>query len=165
MTLDDYVRVIKREVLPLLGNLQLADIRMAHIKRYASKLAARGLANNTIRRDIAPLRAPLATAVEDGLIRSNPAAGFRNVYGVRRQDTFTHKALSDDALGRLLDAAMPVYRELLEFLAETGLRIGEAIELRWSDIDFNLGRAHVQRRWYRGEIDSPKSRFGIRACR
>ncbi|MCW2960126.1 MAG: hypothetical protein JWM90_513 [Thermoleophilia bacterium] len=162
-TMDDYIRVLQRDALPMLGELQLADIRMAHIKRYAATLAARGLANNTIRRNLAPLRALLATAVEDGLIRSNPAAGFRNVYGVRRQDTFVHKALSDDELVRLLDAVPESYRELLEFLAETGLRIGEAIELRWKDVDFAAGRVHVQRRWYKDGVDAPKSRFGIRA--
>lgn len=162
-TLNDYARVIERDVIPLFGNVQLADIRMAHIKRYASGMAERGLANNTIRRNIAPLRALLATAVEDGLIRSNPAAGFRNVYGKRRQDVVTQRALSDEDLARLIDAAQPEYRELLEFLAETGLRIGEAIELRWGDLDLAKGRAQVQRRWYMGSVDAPKSRFGIRS--
>lgn len=161
-TLDDYVRTLERDALPLLGGVQLADIRMAHVKRYASALAAKGLTTNTIRGRIAPLRALLATAVEDGLIRHNPAAGFRNVYGVRRQDTFATKALTEDQLARVLHLVPTAYRELLEFLAETGLRIGEASELRWRDIDFDGRRLHIQRAIARGVVGPPKSRFGIR---
>lgn len=161
-TLDDYVRTLERDALPLLGGVQLADIRMAHVKRYASALAAKGLTNNTIRGRIAPLRALLATAVEDGLIRHNPAAGFRNVYGVRLQDTFATKALTEVQLARVLQLVPAAYRELLEFLAETGLRIGEASELRWRDIDFDGRRLQIQRAVARGVVGPPKSRFGIR---
>lgn len=161
-TLDDYVRVLERDVVPLLGGVQLADLRMAHVKRFATMLAGKGLANSTVRGRVAALRVLLATAVEDGLIRHNPAAGFRNVYGVRRQDTFLTKALTDDQLARVLHVVPAHYRELLEFLAETGLRIGEASELRWRDLDFDTRRIHVQRAVARGVVGLPKSRFGIR---
>jgi integrase len=43
-----------------------------------------------------------------------------------------------------------------EFLAQTGLRIGEAIELRWEDVDGSWLR--VDRRFYRGAIGLPKGR-------
>jgi hypothetical protein len=47
-------------------------------------------------------------------------------------------------------------------LTHTGLRIGEAIALRWSDVDFNRRRVSVERRYYRGTFDRPKSKYGRR---
>ena len=42
---------------------------------YAAECVKAGLARNTIRLRIAPVKALLATAHEEGLIRANPAAG------------------------------------------------------------------------------------------
>jgi hypothetical protein len=47
------------------------------VKRYATAVGARGVSANTVRLALAPVKALLATAVEDGLIRSNPAAAER----------------------------------------------------------------------------------------
>jgi len=162
-TLADYMRAMEREVIPVLGHLQLSEVAPSHIKQLASQLADEGLANNTVRLRIAPLRAMLATAVEDGFIRANPAAGFRNVYGVRTQDEIRSKALSDAQLQRLLTEIPEHWQQLIRFLAEAGLRIGEAAELRWRDVDTAARRINVQRRYYRGNVDAPKSRFGVRS--
>ena len=45
------------------------------LRPQAAKQNAEGLAPNTVRLAVAPVRALLATAFEEGLIRSNPAAG------------------------------------------------------------------------------------------
>jgi integrase len=47
-------------------------------------------------------------------------------------------------------------RFFFDFLSQTGLRIGEAIELRYSDVEGNWLR--VSRRYYRGRIGRPKGR-------
>jgi integrase len=62
-----------------------------------------------------------------------------------------------DATGR--------WRPFFEFLAQTGLRIGEAIEVRWSDIDFGTKTLRVSRRFYRGRVGTPKSKYGRRPIR
>jgi integrase len=49
----------------------------------------------------------------------------------------------------------------LKVLAETGMRIGEVIALEWGDVDAD--RIHVRRRYYRGRLDTPKSRYGVRS--
>ena len=54
------------------------------------------------------------------------------------------------------------WRLFFEFLAHTGLRIGEAVALTWADVDFGKRRVNVRRRLYRGGFDSPKSRYGRR---
>jgi integrase len=44
----------------------------------------------------------------------------------------------------------------------TGMRVSGAIELRWDDVDFGAKRLRVRRRFYRGVIGEPKSRYGKR---
>ena len=75
------------------------------------------------------------------------------------------KALSEPELAALLDALPERPRFLFTFLAQTGLRIGEATELRWRDIDLGRKRLEVRRRFYRGTIAPPKSRYGRRTIR
>lgn len=53
------------------------------------------------------------------------------------------------------------YATLGLFLAASGLRIGEAIALRWSDFNGNV--LHVQRRIVDGEVDAVKSKTSERA--
>ena len=57
--------------------MRLAAVRARELKDYARHLASQGLARNTIRIALAPVKTMLATAAEEGLIRSNPAAGLR----------------------------------------------------------------------------------------
>ena len=72
-TLHGYRRSFDRELLPNFGQIQLAALSRAHIKEYASRRASKGAAANTIRNALAPLRAMLSTAVEDGYVRENVA--------------------------------------------------------------------------------------------
>ncbi len=51
---------------------------------------------------------------------------------------------------------------LVRLLAVTGLRVGEAIALRWSDVDWQRQTVTVKRRWYRGDMDTPKTPTSLR---
>jgi integrase len=144
--------------------MQLAAIEPRDVKRFAAQLAARGLAPASVRNLLAPVRALLATAHEDGLIRSNPAAGLRIVQRAENESgEAVAKALTEDELRALLAEVPDEWRLFFELLAHTGLRIGEAVALTWADVDFGKRRLHVRRRLYRGRFDSPKSRYGRRA--
>lgn len=57
-----------------------AEIEPRDIRAYAAHVAARGVAREAVQLALAPLKALLATALEDGAIRSNPAAGLRNLF-------------------------------------------------------------------------------------
>jgi len=145
------------------GRRRLAEIEPRDVKAYIAHVAERGVARDTIRLAVAPVRALFATAVEEGLIRSNPAAGIRLPAGVAREQEQEHaKALSEDELRALLVAADEPWRLLFTFLAQTGLRISEAVPLRFADVDFGRRRVKVRRRYHKGNLGSPKSRYGRR---
>ncbi|MEA2226482.1 MAG: hypothetical protein QOF04_112, partial [Solirubrobacteraceae bacterium] len=103
---------------------------------------------------IAPVRALLATAVEEGLIRSNPAAGIRLAVPVELDEEERAKALTEEQLRAFLDELPGEWRLFFEFLAHTGLRIGEAVAVSWEHVDFGERRVRL----YRGSYAPPKSR-------
>ena len=162
-TLADYKRDLEADAIPFLGRLRLSEIEPRDIKAYAAHIQARGVRPATVRLAVAPVRALLATALEDGLIRTNPAAGLR-IATAHQTDAAGEKpkALTEDELRRLLTHVPDRWRLFVELVAHTGLRIGEAVALQWADIDLTTGRLRVERRWYRNAYAPPKSRYGRR---
>lgn len=164
-TKQGYAEQMRLHVLPALGRRRLADLGPRDVKRLAADLRAKGLAENSVRLALAPLRAMLADAFEEEVIRRNPAAGVsvaRPRDDVDGGEEAKVKALTDDELRRLLAEIAEPHRLLFELLAVTGLRIGEALALQWQHVDFGRSRLLVRRRWYRGTFAAPKSRFGRR---
>jgi integrase len=54
----------------------------------------------------------------------------------------------------------PAYAPLFSTLTGTGLRLGEALGLQWSDVDFAANMVRVQRAISAGQIETPKSGHG-----
>lgn len=52
----------------------------------------------------------------------------------------------------------PLARVLVIMVAATAIRIGEALGLMWSDIDWKKLKIHIRRDWVDGELGPPKSR-------
>lgn len=163
-TRQEYRRDLEREILPYFGRRKLAEIEPRDVKAFAAHLATkRGFKPGSVRNVIAPLRAMFATAFEEGLIRSNPAANVRLIQTAQAEAAEKAKAMTEAELHAVVDALPEAHRLFFRFLAESGTRIGEAVAVRWSDVDFERGRIRIERRWYRGSYGPPKSRYGVRS--
>jgi integrase len=64
----------------------------------------------------------------------------------------------EDSLAILLRIADPLVRVLMVLVAVTAVRIGEALALRWLDIDWRRKRNNIRQNWVDGELCNPKSR-------
>jgi integrase len=62
-------------------------------------------------------------------------------------------------------ADAPEWHLFFRFLAWSGLRIGEAVELRWRDVDLGARTVRVSRAFYDGRVGPPKSKYGRRTLR
>jgi integrase len=62
----------------------------------------------------------------------------------------------------VIEAVPMSFRAVLILLALTGLRIGEALGLKWKDIDLEAGRLQVLRSVWMGKEQSVKSRASVR---
>ena len=76
-TVADYKRALERHAYPVLGRMRLVDIEPRDVRALVATIERKRLSPHSVRIAIAPVKAMLATAVEDGAIRSNPAAGVR----------------------------------------------------------------------------------------
>jgi integrase len=98
----------------------------------------------TARMTLVTLNQVCRFAVRRGWLADNPVAKLEPAEKPRRTRQPV-SILEGDDLARVLTKAGS-YRVLFEFLAYTGLRIGEALGLCWADIDFDseLVRVHRQ---------------------
>lgn len=173
-TLTEYQRDIDRAV-AFFGATRLSAIDPPAIKRYARSLSDAGLQQGTVRRILAPLKACLATAVDDGYLRSNPTAGIRIVTPPPPEDSDDDKAdtqldddghakaLTPDQLADLVENLGDGWHSLIvRLMAQSGLRISEALGLRWADVDTRAGCIQVRQRVRRGKVGKPKSSNGVR---
>lgn len=158
-TMDGYRRSIDLAV-DYFGRRKLAEIGPADVKSYAQELSSRGLSPGSVRRYLAPVKALLATATEDGILRTNPSAGLRlggAVVEPANRDELA-KALTVGQLGMLIDE-LPngPRRTMVRLMAATGLRLSEALGLRWSSLDREDGTIRVRERVRDGKPGAPKS--------
>jgi integrase len=124
------------------------------------------LSDKTVRNIVTPLRACLATAVREGLIRSNPARDIDLPHrpAVDGEDEEVVRAMTREELSTLLELLPSEWRTFHWLLAATGLRISEAIALQWKHLQLDGSGPHlkVRRGLVKGRMDRPKSWHGRR---
>ena len=117
-----------------IGGLALDKVRPMHVEGWIVGLRGKGLSESTVRSAYTILRAILDTAVRDGALARNPAAAVKRPKVTAKESVF----LPPEQVRTLLDAAKSSrYAPLFKLLVNTGLRRGEALALRWSDVDLD----------------------------
>lgn len=134
-----YESVLRLHVVPMLGDMRLSEIRKIHVERMVALLEEEGRSGalTSLAKKLA--HQVLASAVDNELIATNPAAGIRLV----RQQRAEKRALTAAQVMVLADAVRPEYRTLVLTLGFAGLRPGEAAGLRRRDLD-DLGQLQVR---------------------
>lgn len=153
-TRASYTDAIERFAIPHFGSARLGDIAAADVRDYIAALTKRGLSAASIRRYVAPLRAMFAQAVEDRQLAVNPTSSVRVV--VRGEGKRRPRTLTPERIKSLLTEIPDQHRDLVAFLAYTGVRISEALAATWGDLAQEDG-APVLR------IPDSKTDAGVRA--
>src|ERR671917_2215276 len=126
--------------------LEPADVDYPWLRRYAAKLAERGLAPRTVSRKLAALRALFRVLVEHGAIAANPAELLASPKLPQRLP----RALKPADVAALLDripASTPLEmrdRALFELAYACGLRAEELVNLDVGSIDFDAEEVRVE---------------------
>jgi integrase len=134
-TMEQYRRAIRRAV-PNIGHLRLRDLQSGHLSALYRDLSAGGVATTSVAVLHACLRSALADARREGLIKYNPAADATAPRPMKKKV----QPWSGAELGAFLDhtAGHPL-GALFELMALAGLRRGEALGLRWQDVNLSDG--------------------------
>jgi integrase len=132
-TRRSYAQHVSDYLVPHLGRIEIGQLRRAHVE---AMFAAIGLKAATAQRVRATLRSALTDAEREGLVLTNAARLARLETGKRPKVT----VLEPEELGKLLDhVAADRLSAFYESVAGTGTRRGEALALRWQDLDLDHG--------------------------
>jgi len=117
------------------------------IQDYVNELVLYGYSLTTIRKQLRIVTAPLKQAAAMRLIPTDPTVGVRLPArsNVRKKDR-KMTAYSEEEQGRLFMYMERTQRTgpwCVGFMIETGLRVGEALALQWSDVDLAHSKLHV----------------------
>jgi integrase len=131
-----------RRLLPHLGRVRLRALAPEHIQHALGALLDTGLSARTVRQAHMVLRCSLKQAVLWRLLASNPSDAVKPPRAERKE----MRTLSEDEVRRLIAVTVGTrHQSLWVFLVTSGVRLGEALALRWADIDFVEGRATIRR--------------------
>jgi len=163
-TYKQYSQIVSQHITPVLGKVKLKDIRPEMIQGlYNSKLAA-GTSNRTVILIHCVIHRSLRQAVMFRILGWNPADAV-----VRPRLPRTEmKVLTDTQVRNLLLVSRGTrYEALLQLAVTVGLRQGEILGLKWSDLDWNTRHLQIQRQVQsvkgKGKVFSePKSAAGKR---
>lgn len=141
-TKELYERLARLHLEPApFGAVTLDRLRPSHIEKLIVTLRAKELADSSIQRIFILLRVALDGAVRDGLIARNPAAVIAQPAIIRREATFLAPAQVVALLEQLEGSR---YYAVLRIIATTGVRKGEALALKWIDIDLDANTLQVR---------------------
>jgi integrase len=131
-TLVGYRLIVDKHLIPAIGRVSVARLSPDEVQRLLNRKTADGASPQTVRNIHACLRRALAQAVRWGVTTRNVAT----LVDLPRVERVEVVALSPAAARAVLEA---VHGDKLETLVTvtlaTGLRQGEALGLRWQDVD------------------------------
>ena len=159
-----YRGYIENHIKPRIGDIPLAKLTAldlqkfykellngGRVERTEAKYQPKGLSAKTVRNINQVISSAMDFAKEQRLILTNPTDGCALPKPAHKE----MKTLSADQLAAFLrEAKESGVFELYYIELATGLRRGELLGLKWSDIDFNQGILHIRRQIARidGEV-------------
>jgi integrase len=163
-TFESYRHYIQKHIIPALGNRPVARLTAQEVQAFLNDKAASSLKPRTVQYLHGILRAALNRAVKWQVIPRNVALLVDPPRGGRPPIS----PLAPEEAAILLAAARGhCHEHLYGFMLASGVRVGEALALRWCDVDLNARRFRVEhtlerlngRPW---RLTEPKSQSGRR---
>lgn len=169
-----YESRIRLHIVPEIGHIPLNKLTQNDLQQFYGRvkkngrkshteLYGEGLSDRMVRMYHATCRSALEKAVQDGLIRVNPAIGCK----LPPKKAWEMQVLTRDELQRfLIQAQVEGYYELFLLELATGLRRGELMALQWDDLDSKTGVLTVNKQVYDVKdellVSEPKTKASIR---
>ncbi len=157
-TLAHYRNALRAYLLPVYGEREIKTITREEIQRLLAERAAK-YSRSVLRTMRVVLSLILGWATDCQLLEKSPCTRIKLPIQTGGR-TVTRTVLTVEQIAALTDKLEEPYATLVLFLAATGLRIGEALAVKWTDIEDNAVK--ITRRIYDGKIDTPKSKASIR---
>lgn len=149
LTYAGYRVNVEKHILPTLGRLRLDQLTPLHVQEMMNERLAAGLSTKSVAYIHQVLRTALGLAVRWDMVSRNVA---RLVDRPRVQRKQIQPFTPDEARRFLVAVRGHRLEALFSVALALGLRQGEALGLRWDDIDFSAGTLRISHQLQR--IDS-----------
>jgi integrase len=173
-TRSGYENRIYKHIIPEIGDIPLDRLTQNDLQEFYLRLrlggrlqyveqCGKGLSDRMVRACHASCRTALEKAVSEGLIPVNPAIGCKLPPKKARE----MQVLTAEEMQRfLIQARHDGYYEIFMLDLATGLRRGELLGLKWSDLNTDTAELRVERQICRvgGELKAmlPKTKASVR---
>lgn len=133
----DIEKFAKKRVMKFYGNVSIKSITSSKHQEFINNLIEQGYSKSTIKKSHSLINRALQQAVYDRILNFNPCDNFE----LKHRDLRTPqkaKYIPKDKIKPFLDAVKKrdIYQYyMFRFMIETGIRVGEANALLWSDYD------------------------------
>ncbi len=137
-TKECYTYHVTKHIVPSFGKERIDALDYSRLKAWVIGQAAK-YSKDTVRLDVAVLRAMLQEAVNEGILAVNPVMKLGKFYRSARRIKEKIDPFTIEELHLMEDKCREKFPEHYAFvlcMARTGMRIGEATALQWHDIDF-----------------------------
>jgi len=156
--------LVGKHLVPHFGTIDLREIQESDLLEFARKKLEEGLSPKTIQNALSVLRRVLNLAMREGRVSRNPASRVGEL--MRRVDRRVAREVpevetwSRGEIDTLLEVARehePSFYPALLFLLSTGVRRGELLGLKWTDLDFDQRCVCIRRAITARQLTTPKS--------
>ena len=158
LTHISYTQIYDLHISPTLGKIYIDDFKRSQLLQWQNMLS-----ETKAYRTVKMIRTILVTIFEDAykdeLIKKNV---LRLVPVPTGEDVIKKQPFSFDEIYTILDNAPESIRAYFAIGFFTGMRTGEIIGLKWSDIDFDKKIISVKRSIRQGRETTPKTKSSIR---
>ena len=169
-----YENCIYKHIIPEIGQISLNALTQNDLQQFYARLKKQGrlqpsekkgksVSDRMVRSCHAICRASLEKAILEGLITKNPSLGCKLPSKKGRE----MQILSPSELGRFLARAKEEdYYEMFLLELSTGMRRGEILGLKWSDLNLTNGSLRIARQVVAAgsqtPVQAPKTKNSIR---
>ncbi|KJS29353.1 MAG: hypothetical protein VR64_21285 [Desulfatitalea sp. BRH_c12] len=170
--IESYIKPLRREstyerysqaldhVLPTIGKKPMDEIKRSDIRDLLLSLHNKGLSRASIAlaRDV--ISGAFNHAIDDELLQVNPSSGILRRLKLDRDKRSAINPLTPSEVANFLSTCRKISADFFPlFLCcfRTGMRIGEILSLKWSDVDWTGKYIVVQRSTRRGKINKTKT--------
>lgn len=150
-----YRSLLGRHILPGFRSMKLCDMDTEAIQAFLNSKQKEGLAWWT-RNDLKNILSGIFSKADDWGYWSGRNPVRKTTIG-RQRAKRQKRILSDVQIRQLLAGLPEETRLMVETAVSTGMRVSEISGLRLGRVDLSRGLVRVEERYYRGDMDSPKT--------
>ena len=151
-SLDALTHTMNNQVFPHLGDIQIAALNARDIQAMLNSLTSSDYSYSTIRKSFNAVNSCFKLAVIKGDLSRNPCLGVKLPKNILKRQNDNKRFLKQSEYEKLCNECSvtypngkQVYRlgQSVIVLLYTGMRIGELLGLRWTNIDFEKKVAKI----------------------